>query len=516
MGLLATTCFLSPFLYSCTDTPRIPVATTEAGQIQGRRAEGLSVYLGVPFAQPPTGELRWREPQPPVPWTGVRPTVAFAPACIQKGVSMPGEPEPETSEDCLYLNIWSPAEDPSDRRPVMVWIYGGAFANGATSFSLYSGENLARKGVVVVSIAYRVGALGFLAHPELTAESPLATSGNYGLMDQIAALRWVRSNVAAFGGDPDRVTVFGQSAGATSISILMASPPAGGLFQRAIGQSGGLFEPPRIAPQFYLENAERDGVSYATSVGAASLADLRALPADELLGGEARAVNHPVIDSWLLPDDPYAVFAQGRQHDVPLLVGFNADEGRSLIDSTRLTAGTFVEDITRHWGHLPPPLLDAYTDDFENDAQAIRARLDFERDLRFGWDVWTWARLQAETGSAGAYAYYFSHVPPFPDDTPYSGWGASHFAELWYVFGKLDDETWAWRDQDRELADTIMEYWVNFATSGDPNGRGLPRWPRFTGSIGPVLHLHEQPAAGGLPNLDELQVFQAIYSGLRD
>lgn len=493
-----------------------PVVSTANGFLEGRIEQGLAVYRGVPFAEPPVGERRWREPKPVQPWTGVRSADAFAPACPQLGVSMPGEPEPPTSEDCLYLNIWTPARSADDTLPVMVWIHGGGWSNGATSFRLYSGERLARRDVVVVTLAYRLGPLGFLAHRELTDESPHGTSGNYGLMDQVAALRWIRDNIEAFGGDPNRVTVFGQSAGATSISILMASPLARGLFHGAIGQSGGLFEPPRLAPRFLLDNAEGDGVEYAAAVGAASLAELRELSAADLLGGPAGAVSHPVIEPHLLPADPYSVFAAGEQHDVPLLVGSNADEARSLMDAGEVRASTFVADITRRWGRLPAPLLDAYTSDFRDDDEARQARLAFERDLRFGWDAWAWARLHAGTAGSDVYHYRFAHEPPFPEGTPYEGWGASHFAELWYVFDDLDQETWPWRADDRALADAISSYWTNFAKSGDPNGSELAEWPRFSMEQGRVLYLQSPPAVGGVPNLEQLEVFEAVYAELRD
>lgn len=498
---------------ACTSAPSGPAVTVEGGMLQGRMVDGSAVYKGVPFAEPPVADLRWREPQPVSSWTGTREADEFAPACMQRGVSMPGEAPPRTSEDCLYLNLWTPADGAGDRLPVMVWIYGGGFTNGAASLPLYWGDRLARKGVVVVSIAYRLGPFGFLAHPELTAESAHRTSGNYGLMDQIAALRWIREHIEAFGGDPDNVTVFGQSAGATSISILMASPLAKGLFHRAIGQSGGLFEPLELAPAWLLENAERDGEAYAASLGAESIAELREMPSAELLGGSAGAVSHPVIDPYLLPSMPYDIFASGEQSHVPLLVGSNADEARSLLDPAEVRAASFEDDIAERWGALPPALLKAYP--FETDAEARQARLDFERDLRFGWDVWTWARLQAENGSQDVYYYYFTHEPPFPPGTPYADWGAGHFAELWYVFDRLDLEPWPWRAADRELADTLSTYWTNFARTGDPNGAGLPQWPPFSDGNDHVLYLQETPAVGGVPNLGILSVFESVYSQIR-
>jgi len=275
------------------------VVQTDAGIVEGVRTGHLIVYKGIAFAAPPVGSLRWREPQPVNSWNGVRKADKFASSCMQTGVSMPGETPAAVSEDCLYLNIWTPNRSADARLPVMVWIYGGGFSNGSASMPLYWGDRLARKGALVVTFGYRVGPFGFLAHPELTRESAHHTSGNYGLLDQIAALQWVQRNIRAFGGDPERVTIFGQSAGAASVSILMASPLAKGLFQRAIGQSGGLFEPLQLAPNYLLANAEREGEAYAASLGVHSVADLRALPASELLKGKAGEISHPVIEHFI-------------------------------------------------------------------------------------------------------------------------------------------------------------------------------------------------------------------------
>lgn len=496
--------------------PALAAAATvrvEGGVLRGLPAKGVVAYEGVPFAAPPVGPLRWREPQPVAPWKGVRRATAFAPACLQLGVSMPGEPDPKTSEDCLYLNVWTPSGPHHRRRPVMAFIPGGGYTNGATSLPLYWGDRLARRGVVVVTIGYRLGPLGYLAHPELTAESPHHSSGNYGLMDQAAALRWIRRNIAAFGGDPQRVTVFGQSAGAMSVSMLMTSPLAQGLFQRAIGESGGLFEPLQLAPQYSLPVAERDGVAYAKSLGAASLADLRAMPGPKLLLGQAFKVSHPVVEPYALPMAPYDAFAAGRQAKVPILVGWNAEEARALTDLSTAKAATFTADIRKAFGPLPSALIDAYP--HADDAQAVTARGDFERDLRFAWDDWAWARLQAMAGQP-AYAYRFEHRPPFPAGSVRAAWGASHFAELWYVFDHLDQETWAWTAADRRLADAIAGYWVSFATRGDPNGPGRPFWPKLdTAQGGPVLRLDDPIVVGPPPELAPLKIFDDVYGTLR-
>jgi para-nitrobenzyl esterase len=506
MTLLAALFVLAPALASAAEV------RTDAGRLRGTATQGVVAYEGVPYAAPPVGPLRWREPQPVQPWTGVRDATAFAPACMQLGASMPGEPDPRTSEDCLYLNVWAPSGRRRDPLPVMVFIPGGGYTNGATSLPLYWGDRLARRGVIIVTVAYRLGPLGFLAHPELTAESPHHSSGNYGLMDQAAALAWVKRNIAAFGGDPTRVTIFGQSAGAMSVSMLMTSPLAAGLFRRAIGESGGLFEPLQLAPQYRLAVAERDGEAYAKSVGAASLAELRRLPAAQLLHGQALRVSHPVVEPYALPTAPYDAFVAGRQAHVPILVGWNAEEARSLTDLSQVKAASFAEDIRKTFGPLPSALIDAYP--HANDAQAVQARVDFERDLRFAWDDWAWARLQAMAGQP-AYAYRFEQKPPFPAGSIRAGWGASHFAELWYVFDHLDQETWGWTPSDRRLADAIASYWVNFARTGDPNGPGLPPWPRLQGADGPMLRLGDPIAAGPTPGLSTLMAFDKTYSALR-
>jgi para-nitrobenzyl esterase len=497
---------LAPSLSSAT------IVAPPAGRVRGTNDGVVAEYRGIPYAVPPLGDLRWREPQPVKRWTGVRQANAFAPACMQTGTSMPGEAPPVTSEDCLYLNIWAPSH--ARRAPVIVWIHGGGFMSGNASMPLYWGDQLARRGAIVVTFGYRLGPLGFLAYPGLTAESPRHTSGNYGLLDQIAALRWVKSNIAAFGGDPLRVTIAGQSAGAISVSLLMATPSAKDLFARAIAQSGGLFEPIQLAPGYKLDRAEQDGESYARSVGARSVADLRALTAATLLGGSAGSVSHPVIDHAVLPRSPYDAYVAGAQNDVPILVGSNSDEARSLVpDIAGIRAATFEEDITRVWGSLPPALLAAYP--HGTDEQAVAARLGFERDLRFGWDMWAWARLQASRSTNPVYYYHFDAQPPFPANSVYSGWGPSHYAELWYMFDHLGQEPWAWTPSDRQLAQTMASYWVNFARNGTPEGPGLPAWPAYT-MAKPAAQYLGRAVREGLPgHLETMKVFDGTYAAVR-
>lgn len=492
--------------------PKGLVTRMESGAISGVSEDGLRVYKGVPFAAAPVGNLRWRPPAPVTPWTDIRKADAFAPACMQDSVSMPGEAPPAVSEDCLYLNIWTPARSAQERLPVIIWIYGGGYISGSASMPLYWGDRLAHKGVIVVTVAYRLGPLGFLAHPELTRESPHHSSGNYGLLDQIAALEWIQRNIAVFGGDRRNITVAGQSSGSISVSILMSSPLAKGLFQRAIGESGGLFEPVQLAPKYLLANAERDGEKYAISLGATSLEQLRALPAAKLTGN-AGGIVHPVIEPYVLPASPYDAFTSGQQSDVPLLLGSNADEARALTDVSHVTAATFHKDLEHSVGALPPQLVAAYP--HTTDAEARQAQLNLERDLRFGWDMWAWARLQAGTGQKPVYCYLFRQQPPFPAASIYAGWGASHFAELWYVFDHLDQEPWRWTKADRRVAEEMSSYWVNFATAGNPNGPGLASWPAFTNTNSEVLYIGDRITVGAVASITSLRVFDDVYTTVR-
>ncbi len=491
---------------------------TDKGLVEGSIQDGVTVFEGVPFAAPPVGALRWRPPQPAAAWSGVRAATAFAPACPQSQVANAamGFPTLPTSEDCLYLNIWSAASRSSERLPVMVWIYGGAFVGGATSFAGYSGDVLAKKGVVVVSVAYRVGALGFLAHPDLSAESPAHSSGNYGLMDLIAALQWVTRNIARFGGDPGRVTIFGESAGATAVSMLAASPKAKGLFQRAISESGGAFAPPRKAEEGgqtipTLANAQRRGVDLLAKLGVSSIAQARKLPADQIVQNAAKFAPPPtlwpVIDGDVLPEDPYKLYQARKYNNVPVLAGTNSDEGALFVQAT--TAETFKASLRRDYGPYADALLAVYP--ANSDAQALRSDRDLFRDTIFGWPTWTWARLQTSTGGSKVFLYYFTHRSPRPN-TPADDLGALHGSEVAYVFGHA---TPSWSSVDRALSDVISSYWVNFARTGDPNGPQLPQWPAFHSVAPQVLKLDIELAVAPIPNLDNLEVLDRYYAWRR-
>jgi para-nitrobenzyl esterase len=474
---------------------------TDAGAVQGVEEGGLEVFRGIPFAAPPIGALRWREPQAPAPWAGVLKADAFKPRCMQVGPSFPYAADEPMSEDCLYLNIWKPKSGAGDKLPVMVWIYGGSFQNGSASTPFYRGDQLAKRGVIVVGINYRVGVMGFLAHPELTAESPHHVSGNYGLMDMIAALKWVQANVAAFGGDPGRVTIFGQSAGANAVNLLVASPLAKGLFQRAIGESGGELMSDLSGPSARLGGAEGQGRDLAAKLGARSLAELRALKSDKVA---AAGRPGPNIDGYVVPAPAYEIFAAGRQNDVATLVGSTDGEGDNLVSDPAPAAG-YVAMLRKTYPPYADGLLQLYPAGSDAEAAASQRRL--QRDTGFGWEAWTWARMQSGSGQGKVWQYYFAHRPPYPDRAPFKAWGAAHTAELFYVFEHYDtDFGFGWTDAERRYGDMVASYWTNFAKTGDPNGPGLPVWPAFTDGGQTVMRFGETTAiAGDLPNRAALE-----------
>ncbi len=485
---------------------------TESGLVEGVQQNDLRVFKGIPFAAPPLGPLRWRAPQSVPAWSGARLADHFAPICMQHG-SYPEDAPPEPmSENCLYLNIWAPSDAQTGKLPVMVWIYGGGLINGSSSTPLYAGDMLARKGVVVVTFNYRLGVLGFLAHPELSQESPHHVSGNYGLLDQLAALGWVHRNIAAFGGDPGRVTVFGQSSGSISISELVTSPLASGLFQRAIGESGGLFEPADLSPDFKLPGAEQRGKEFVAQSGATSLPALRALPAPDVI--KTRFIPHAVIDGYVLPQAPFDAYREGRQNDVDILIGFNAREGRYFLpDDRKITAGNLKQELGKDFPSLLVSLIGPKT--AANDEEALAAYIAFEGNMRFGWDMWTWARLQAAAGQRNAFLYVYSQASPYRPGDKYFGWGASHGMEMPYVFDHLDQQALPWTAQDRRLASTLSAYWTNFAMSGDPNSPGLPIWPKYTSSSTQAMLIGERIAPGRVQGEADLERIDRAYRAAR-
>jgi para-nitrobenzyl esterase len=485
---------------------------TDTGLVSGTvgRSPAVRVFKGIPFAAPPVGNLRWRPPQTPAKWDGIRKAETFGDNCVQRradGGAFPPYAGPraatQMSEDCLYLNVYTTADSPSARQPVMVWIHGGAWTSG--SGPIYDGEDLARKGVVLVSVNYRLGVFGFFAHPGLSQESPQHASGNYALLDQIAALQWVQRNIAAFGGDPRRVTIFGESAGSWSVHNLVGSPLARGLFQRAIGESGG-----RFAITTTLADAEQEGVKIAGSLGASSVAELRAKPADVLNDASGTASGRvSVVDGWVLPATMWNIFMSGKQTDVPTLIGSNSDEG-SIFTPASATAAAFRQQVERRYGPRAAAVLAAYP--ATSDEEGRRAQAHSLRDQTFGWEMRTWARMQARSGTSKVYLYYFSHVPPMPN----ASWlGAQHGADIPYVLnwpnGGYSSHV-AWTDADRALADSVSTYWVNFATSGDPNGKNLPQWPAFDMKNERALTIGDTIGATSVPISAALDVWDGVLS----
>jgi para-nitrobenzyl esterase len=498
----------------------------DSGQISGKRlGDGglLRVYKGIPFATPPVGDLRWQPPQPPAAWSGVRDCTEFGPVCPQapypKESIYAREPEPQ-NEDCLFLNVWTPAPTPDAKLPVMVWIHGGALTRGSGSIGAYDGQQLARQGVVLVTLNYRLGPLGFLAHPALSRESPHKASGNYGLLDQVAALEWVQRNIAAFGGDPSRVTIFGESAGSWSVCSLVATPLAKGLFQRAIGQSGGGFKP----MQFLSEErngqppAERTGERLAKQLGCDQaedpLAAMRAKSADEIVAAASkdpeRGRARMNVDGWVFPDEVLTIYEAGRQNPVSVMVGSNADEGTTLFAALVPTSLKAFEALAKvRYKDLAGQFLELYP--ARGDSDVRDAFLHGSRDEWFSWEMRTWARLMRKAGRP-AYLYFFSHVPPVPNAAQY---GAYHAAEILYVFDNLAQASRPAEAADAALAEAMSGAWVRFATSGDPNGGQLPQWPVYDAADERYLEFGDTVRAGQHLLKAECDFFDTHYAAQR-
>jgi para-nitrobenzyl esterase len=481
---------------------------TDGGYVEGTDEGGIQVFKGIPFAAPPVGPQRWRAPLNAPGWEGVKRTDKFSPACPQQGSYPPESPPEAGDEDCLYLNIWAPMEAPAKPLPVMVWIYGGALKNGSGSTPLYAGEGFAKRGVILITFNYRLGVLGFLALNSLSKESAAGVSGNYGLLDQISALQWVQRNIGAFGGDPQRVTLFGQSSGAISVSALVASPLAKGLFQRAIAESGGLFEPVDLSSGFSLPGAEQDGAAFARRQGAATLAQLRAKSPTELLNTPFDA--HFIVEGHVLKESPSDAYRTRAQNDVDVLVGSNADEGRLFLQKRSVTVDNLNKVLAEDF---PAPLVWLLgPKPGKSDADAQLSAAAIEGDMRFRWDMWRWARLAAENGERQVFYYQFSRTPPFSGGDRYFGLGATHGMEMPYVFDHLGQQNAAWTATDRKLAAVLPEYWTNFAKNGDPNAPGLPPWPSFRESPDTVMMLGDELTAAPIPELHRLKRIDRIYA----
>ncbi|MBK6651361.1 MAG: carboxylesterase family protein [Betaproteobacteria bacterium] len=483
---------------------------------------GVTVYKGIPFAAPPIGNLRWKAPQSVVGWEGERSAKEWGPRCMQS--SRLGNLDPlnkRMDEDCLYLNIWTPAKSEVESLPVMIWIHGGSNTNGAGSQPEYDGSALARKGVVLVTINYRLDVFGFLAHPDLTAESGGKSSGNYGLLDQIAALQWVQKNITAFGGDPKNVTVFGESAGAMNISLLMASPMAKGLFAKVIGQSGGALTPVLPFGPKPLVAGEKDGRMLAQALEAKSVADLRAKTAAEISVAVGRApitYGFGVVDGYVVPEHPANLYAKGKHNDLPFLGGWNADEG--TLFAARMKMPVDAHSLVAMLGGLfkmrSEQAVKAYASGGGSPEDLKAAYTTLVGDQIIGYGTWAWAENLATKGKAPVYRYYFNRRPPLAPALsiqPLAAPGVYHFAEVQYVFNNLHVQAdWGWQDADRKLADTMGSYWVNFAKNGDPNGPGLPAWPIYKGGKGgQVMELGANIVAREEPNRERFELLDGHY-----
>ena len=486
-------------------------ARVAAGLLQGDVNAGIQQFKGVPFAAPPVGKLRWQPPQPVAAWAGVRSARAFGPRAMQ--LPLYGDMNfrsASMSEDCLYLNVWTPAHSAQERRPVLVYFYGGGFNAGDGSEPRYDGESMARQGIVAVTVNYRLGAFGFFAHPALTQESAHHASGNYGLLDQQAALRWVQQNIAAFGGDPTQVTIGGESAGSVSVSAQLAAPNSRATFQRAIGESGAMLSPDRAPVP--LAEAERAGVAFATLLGAASLDALRALPAQALLNAVEKPGAprfRPTIDGYFFTEAPLAVYQSGRQARVPLLVGWNSQEVdyHTLLGTAPPTPEHYRAAVQQLYGSQAEEVLRRYPA-----SEAEQAATDLATDRFTAYATWKWADLHGQTSGQLVYRYFYAH--PRPAMVPALGnataglaggvvqqpatapkmapaKGAVHSAEIEYALGNLaTNKVYAWTPADYQLSQTMERYFANFIKTGNPNGAGLPEWPATNQTpAGQVLRL---------------------------
>ena len=500
-ALLATTLAAG---VSADDRERSLRVKTAGGVVEGTADAGTGVraFKGVPFAEPPVGDLRWKPPQPVRKWKGVRQATQFGPRCMQAPIF--GDMNfrsSSTSEDCLYLNVWTPAKTGKERLPVLVYFYGGGFVAGSGDEPRYDGESMARKGIVSVTVNYRLGVFGFFAHPELTKESPHKASGNYGLLDQAAALRWVRQNIAAFGGDPNRVTIAGESAGSVSVSAQMVSPLSKDLIAGAIGESGAITGTLRAVP---LAQAEQSGARFAAEVGAASLKALRAMSTQQIFepatkGGFASVGRFPItVDGYFLAEDPAATYAAGRQARVPLLVGWNSEEmtWMFLLRGQEPTPENYQQAVRQLYGAQADEALKLYP--AATKEEVIQSATDLAGDNFIAYSTWKWSDLHARTGGSPVYRYFYTR--PRPQMRPEMGnataglaggvvrgqagpppppaQGAVHSAEIEYALGNLSsNKVYAWTPDDYKVSEVMQSYFANFVKTGNPNGPGLPAWP---------------------------------------
>jgi para-nitrobenzyl esterase len=530
-------CLAPLLLWATAGADRVKTAN---GIIEGAgaSADGVRSFKGIPFGQPPVGDLRWREPQPVKNWSGVRKADQFGPRCMQR--TSPNSDywfrSNGMSEDCLYLNVWTPAKSDRERLPVLVYIFGGGFQNGDGSEPRYDGESMASKGMVAVSVNYRTNIFGFFSHPELTSESPHHASGNYGLLDQVAALQWVERNIAAFGGDPRRVTIAGESAGSIAVSALMGSPLSRKLIAGAIGESGALFSslPPRP-----LAETEQDGVKFAASAGADSLKSLRAMSSEQIQevvakgaaiggfsAGTASVRFNTNLDGYFLPKPLAEIFAAGEQSKVPLLAGSNSEEqgARAVLGTSEPTPENFANAVRRLYSERADEVLKVYAPSTTEEVLEAATHLASARFV--GHSTWKWTELQVKTGNKPVYRYLYTRIRPkytspngaTPPPAPKGGppappRGASHSAEIQYAMGNLPlDKRYAWEPADYKVSEQMQAYFVNFIKTGNPNGAGLPNWPAYASDTGfQRMRLDVEPHAEPEPHRDRYLALDALY-----
>jgi len=491
-----------------------PVSTV-SGQVSGTTSSDgkIEIFRGIRYAAPPVGDLRWKAPQPVKPWKSVQNANNYGASCMQQlqRSRLPWSKEfmaqNEDSEDCLTLNVWTPASSPAKKLPVFVWIHGGGFTEGSGEIPVYEGTELARTGMVVVTINYRLGIFGFLAHPELTAESPHHSSGNYGLLDQVAALQWVKSNIQAFGGDPENVTICGQSAGAASVHALVASPLAKGLFQRGIAQSGsGVIG----FPQASLADGEKTGVTFAAARGAHSLKELRALSAEALMAAQSQGSSPmsrfpPVVDGWFYPEDPSQILAEGKQNDVPFITGLMANDSRSL-SGPPLSAEAFQKRVTELYGPMAEDFLKLYPAGSEPEAN--QSQLESARE-RGKVSMYLWALRRAKTAKTPVYTYFFTQALP---DPAHPEFGAFHTGEVPYVFRNLAIFDRPFKPVDHKVSDVISTYWKHFAQTGNPNSADLPQWSAASAENESTMEIGEHTGQIPLASPEKVRFWTSYFN----
>ena len=499
-----------------TDVMGQPILKThvETGDVAGVLEDGLAVYKAIPYAAPPVGQLRWREPQPAKAWEGVRVCDTFGKMPPQP--TRPGRTADVMSEDCLYLGIATPAKSANEKLPVMVWIHGGGFQTEWYGGDLW--KLLAQRGVVIVSIEYRTGALGFMAHPELAKENKEGHAGNYGILDQIFALQWIQRNISNFGGDPSRVTIFGESAGAISCSILCASPLAKGLFHGCISQSGGSFAPWSDQPRSLgldasQKGAEQQGLAFQKHLKKKNLKQLRQMDAMQLCDGNVGFAGFwPCVDGYVICDDQYRLYERGQYNDVPVIVMTNSDEG-ALFAPGNMTLENYKKTVDGIFGSWADEALKVYP--ATNDDEAWHGFGDAFRDMGFAWPSFAWVNLQSKTGKSAAYAAYLAQPSTMSFSQDPRRRGVAHADDVMYLGGQFLNQADKY-PAEAAVSEIIQQYWVNFAKTGNPNAKGLPYWPSFDADKPTTMQFSNGASLIMRPNREQIDFVERYYKAKRE